>query len=858
MNFEEERMKDKGRFLKATIFVLLMSTLTIFAAIRQTYAQTTVMHVDPAVNTAEPGSQIFVNINITGVPVPGVNLWVVTLQYDTEILKIEAPLTDIVEGSFLSDVGSTSFQRSVGPLGTKVNCFLTTPGAEATGEGVLFSILFRVNGPGLAPISISTDVADTKLKDADGADIPYDVTEGIFYTDTPKADFAVSYENDTLRTPLVGESITFNATRDVVFGKGSYDPNGEITSYLWNFGDGVRQAFVKDVNLTSVTTHAYTLVGSYAVNLTVVDNATSPLSNTKLTALTVSLRNIAVTNIKMTPGVAMPGTTVNINVTVTNLGTVAEYFNVTLFYDTTLIYFNKTVDPEVGIRSAFCLSLEDDPNSPGMKRSAILPGQSFVVPFMWDTTGVPDATYTIRANASITVSAPMFYKFFEGVESNYTNNEKQTTFIVTLHPKNVAVTGIAVSPKAVEVGHQPVLINVTIQNQGTFNEVVSVAVFHNLTLIENRTDISLQQLTTVVLTFTWNTASLPNATYTILANMSTVPDEMDLTDNEGTYSGYHISYAPIASFSYAPAAPRTYGSVAFNATQSYDPDGTIQKYYWDFDDGTNQIGSLTPSHIYLVAKTYNVRLIVTDNAPLNGTLVIQVIVNKTFSSVSLSVSSNTITYGNNVKINGLLKPERPQLDVIIMYRLQGELTWNNLAATKTNASGYYTHTWTPPAAKAYEIRSVWTGDAGTFANQSAASAITVNKASSRISSAASPQIVTVGSNITISGAITPVRSGATVAIQTRLAGGTESTAGTTVTDSSGAYSFKWVPQEKGTYEVRAIWSGDDNTLGGESGWETVAIKEAPTDNTMYYLVGGIAVVAIIAVALIYFLRTRKK
>jgi PKD repeat protein len=847
-------MRDRSTFAKTTIFVLLISALTIPAITRQAYSQATAMHVDPAVNTAEPGNPVFVNVNITGVLDPGVNLWQVTLKYDTSILTITDPLVDIYEGPFLSDIGPTAFQRSVSPLGTTVGCYFTTPLMAATGDGVLFSVLFKVVGPGLTSINI----VDTILHDAGGNDILHDLTNGTFYTDTPKADFTVNYKNSTLRNPIVGESITFNATRDAVLGRGSYDPNGEITSYLWDFGDGVRQAFVKDVNLTSVTTHTYTLAGSYPVNLTVADNATSPLTNTKLTDLTVSQRDIAVTKIKMTPGVAMPGTTVNINVTVTNLGTVAEYFNVTLFYDSTLIYYNKTVDPEVGIRSAFCLSLEDDPNSPGMKRSAVLPGQSFTVPFMWNTTGIPEATYTIRANASVTVSASMFYKFFEGVESNYTNNEKQGTFIVTLNPKNVAVTNIALSPKVIEVGHEPVLINVTAQNEGTFNEVVNVAVFYNLTLIENRTDVSLPQLTTAVLTFTWNTASLPNGTYTILANMSTVPDEMDLTDNEGTYTGYPISYAPIASFIYVPAAPRTYNSIAFNATQSHDPDGAIQKYYWDFDDGKNETGSPTPSHTYLVAKTYNVKLIVTDNAPLNGTVLIQIVVNKTFSPVSISTSSNAVTYGNNVKINGFLKPERPQLDVLIMYRLQGELTWNDLAVTETNASGYYTHTWTPPAAKIYEIRSVWPGDAGTFANQSLTAAITVNKATSRISSSVSPQIVPVGSEVTVSGAITPARTGVTVTIQTRPQGGTETTVGTAVTDSSGAYSLAWAPQEKGTFELRATWSGDDNTNGSESGWETVTIREAPTDSTMYYLAAGMVVAAVIAVAAVYFLRIRKR
>jgi PKD repeat protein len=37
--------------------------------------------------------------------------------------------------------------------------------------------------------------------------------------------------------------------------------------------------------------------------------------------------------------------------------------------------------------------------------------------------------------------------------------------------------------------------------------------------------------------------------------------------------------------------------VQFNGTASYDPDGTIVSYYWEFDDGTTSLDS-APVHIY--------------------------------------------------------------------------------------------------------------------------------------------------------------------------------------------------------------------------------------------------------------------
>ncbi len=59
-------------------------------------------------------------------------------------------------------------------------------------------------------------------------------------------------------TAGVGEEITFD-------GSGSNDPNGDITSYAWEFGDG-------DTGAGAVVTHAYGYVGSFLVTLCVTDD----------------------------------------------------------------------------------------------------------------------------------------------------------------------------------------------------------------------------------------------------------------------------------------------------------------------------------------------------------------------------------------------------------------------------------------------------------------------------------------------------------------------------------------------------------------------------------------------------------
>ena len=56
----------------------------------------------------------------------------------------------------------------------------------------------------------------------------------------------------------VGESLTFNASE-------SYDPDGQIASFLWEFGDGQKSSQM-------TASHSYNMEGEYNIKLTVTDN----------------------------------------------------------------------------------------------------------------------------------------------------------------------------------------------------------------------------------------------------------------------------------------------------------------------------------------------------------------------------------------------------------------------------------------------------------------------------------------------------------------------------------------------------------------------------------------------------------
>lgn len=99
---------------------------------------------------------------------------------------------------------------------------------------------------------------------------------------------------------------------------------------------------------------------------------------------------------------------------------------------------------------------------------------------------------------------------------------------------------------------------------------------------------------------------------------------LTVTDNLGAQA----SATTTANISPANQAPRSNpGSsyngdsgtlIQFNGSTSYDPDGAIVNYQWNFGDGTNDAG-VAPLHAYASSGTYTATLTVTDNGGSSAT-----------------------------------------------------------------------------------------------------------------------------------------------------------------------------------------------------------------------------------------------
>ena len=73
-----------------------------------------------------------------------------------------------------------------------------------------------------------------------------------------------------------------------------------------------------------------------------------------------------------------------------------------------------------------------------------------------------------------------------------------------------------------------------------------------------------------------------------------------------------LNRIPHAEFHYTPyGAPRDH-PVAFDASESYDPDGSIVEYVWDFGDGTTARG-VWVEHVFPQRLEYRVALTIVDD-----------------------------------------------------------------------------------------------------------------------------------------------------------------------------------------------------------------------------------------------------
>ncbi|HZY93675.1 MAG TPA: PKD domain-containing protein [Candidatus Bathyarchaeia archaeon] len=180
---------------------------------------------------------------------------------------------------------------------------------------------------------------------------------------------------------------------------------------------------------------------------------------------------------------------------------------------------------------------------------------------------------------------------------------------------------------------------------------------------------------------------------------------------------------PVALFTSTNPPILTLVPVVFNATTSYDPDGTIVTYSWNFGDGTTGNGQVA-SHSYNTAGPFTVTLIVTDNSGSTSSTFSQITITDRPPVVSFTRSLTTANPGQTVTVSITASdPDGTLTSVTVDW---GDGTVHTLPGTQTSDSHNYSSAG-PSGSNVYTITVRVTDNSGN--SSSSSSTVTVQTAS---------------------------------------------------------------------------------------------------------------------------------
>jgi KaiC/GvpD/RAD55 family RecA-like ATPase/chitodextrinase len=358
----------------------------------------------------------------------------------------------------------------------------------------------------------------------------------------PNAEFTSSHTS-----LLTYEDVSFDAAV-------SYDNDGYVASYFWDFGDG-------NTGTGNVTTHRFTDDGLYNVTLLVSDN--DGLTDTARVAITVHNRLPVARFTKSAEQVAT-GVPIYFNASGSYDwdGYVATYF--WDFGDGTygLGILTSHAYSEDGSYTAELIAIDDDGASATAADATMIlnqaPVASFVVTSARTVVGEAvafDASSSLDADGRILTYSWDFGDGYIAVvtRSLVTHNfETSGNYVVTLevtdnddaqnssslglhvHSVDIAIVGATVSAAVVPVG-QEVNISVVVRNEGTALETFHVTLYCGETALGTQIVTDLEPSAETVLTFQWDTTDAGSGvTYTLKAMISDLFGERDTADNAYT------------------------------------------------------------------------------------------------------------------------------------------------------------------------------------------------------------------------------------------------------------------------------------------------------------------------------------
>jgi len=461
-------------------------------------------------------------------------------------------------------------------------------------SNTIFTVTFSAIREGasalaIVPIPPATQVklAALAVQAGDPDEIVFEKQNGLFTTPgTPSAVFSYWPFDGYF---AVGKSAQFNASK-------SYDPDGNVELYMWDFGDGMKQ------NSTSpIIEHTYSAVGGLTVKLRVLDNVGAPSAPLEKFVSIVAKRDIGVKDIRF-PALVLYGDTVNVTVTAINSGKVAEIFQVK-------VYRNSTPGDGwvlIGEKSE-SLSAEE------------LIGKG--VKFEWNTGTLPAVIAHYKFMASLT-TVPHEANSTDNTDESDTLMKVTTEQVHDASVKNFEIrVGSSASPFILdEVANVTLKVSASGTADETFNATLHLTA-PNGTLIGYKEWI--EELVARYQEKEYSSAFKLTALGTNRFSLNVTIAEMDANPEDNSKEeAVRVAAPPVLDIASLPDTIYVDDTVAFNAEASHhqDPDAQITAYKWEFwapDAATPMVKtSQTVNHVFDEDDEWTVKLIVTDSLGL--------------------------------------------------------------------------------------------------------------------------------------------------------------------------------------------------------------------------------------------------
>ena len=530
-------------------------------------------------------------------------------------------------------VAVASVSSAAGKVGQSFG-FLSTGSADADGSIVSYSWDFGdgSTGTGDSPSHAYTApglyTAVLTVADDSGAVASDAVTVVVSANQGPTA-VAVA------TSPTVGkEPLTIGLS-----GADSTDPDGDVVSYAWAFGDGTAGS-------GATTSHTYASPGTYTAVLTVAD--VEGLTSTSSVNVTVNQNQGPTAVANATPAAGQAPLIVSFSSAGSSDpdGSIVSYLwtfgdgngsqsaNPTYTYGAPGTYpVTLTVVDDNGVPASTTLTVEVSP-VPNVPPSAVLGATP--------TTGKQNLTVSFTSSDSTDadgVITSRSWNFGDGTGSSDANPTKTYTTAGTF------TATLTLTDNAGAVSTASTTITVT-PNQPPTAVITGGPLTGKAPLPAAFSAAQSSDPDGLPLSYAWDFGNGQTATTASASANFALPGtytvQLVVTDDAGATSTGTRTVVVVANQSPTAVANASVQSgarplvVNFTAGGSADPDGTLATYAWSFGDGATSTAA-DPSYTYTEAGTYTASLVVTDDngAPSGAaTVVITVVVDDDGDGVS--------------------------------------------------------------------------------------------------------------------------------------------------------------------------------------------------------------------------------